>query len=291
MGTGPSSLRLNQRRARWLGVCAGIADWLDVPVTLVRVVFIICVLSWPTLIIGYFILYFCLDKDITPEKMRNYFANASTAEHFRELDYRKPIYKNERNKKIAGVCSGIADYFEVSAFAVRAVTLISLFIFGPFTFWAYIICIFAFDPDPYMTPENRMKMRSNKHQHKASWKQKRAERRARRKNRKSYRNEEFQNSDEYREITDEVEAAVEEVGEAVATAFSEMASKMADKGTASKDADPENYMNDEPEAETVPKYSARQCTEIYNTLELRLREIEAYMTSRKFRLHCEINRI
>ena len=285
MGTGPSSLRLNQRRARWLGVCAGIADWLDVPVTLVRVVFVICVLSWPTLIIGYFILYFCLDKDITPEKMRNYFANASTAEHFRELDYRKPIYKNERNKKIAGVCSGIADYFEVSPFAVRAVTLISLFIFGPFTFWAYIICIFAFDPDPHMTPENRMKMRSNKHQHKAKWKQKRAERRARRKNRKSYRNE------EYKEFTDEVEAAVEEVGEAVATAFGEMASNMADKETAHKNADPDNYMDTEAEMESTPKYNPKACTDVYNTLELRLREIEAYMTSKKFRLHCEINRI
>ena len=38
-------------------------------------------------------------------------------------------------------------------------------------------------------------------------------------------------------------------------------------------------------------HSRDKCTEIYNTMELRLREIEAYMTSKRFRLHCEINRI
>lgn len=283
MGTGPSSLRLNQRDARWLGVCAGLADWLDVPVTLIRVVFIICVLSWPTLIIGYFVLYFCLDKDITPEKMRNYFANASTADHFRELDYRKPIYKNERDKRIAGVCAGIADYFEVSAFAVRAIALISLFLFGPFTFWAYIICIFAFDPDPHMTLESRSNLRRNKHR--AKWKQKRAEKRARREHRKSYRNDGFENFAE--EVTDAVETAV-------ATAFDEMADDMAEKEASRHGAYKEYEENEDEtqsELDSSPRYSPKECTVVYNKLELRLREIEAYMTSKKFRLHCEINRI
>ena len=145
MNTGTSRLKLNRRDARWLGVCAGIAQWLDVPAVLVRVIFVICVISWPTLSIAYFLLYFCLDKDITPDKMRNYFKGASTADYLKKLNYRKPIYKNERNKRIAGVCSGIADYFEVSAFAVRAVTLFSLFLFGPFTFWAYICLLYTSD--------------------------------------------------------------------------------------------------------------------------------------------------
>ena len=86
MNTGTSRLKLNRRDARWLGVCAGIAEWLDVPTVLVRVIFVICVISWPTLIIGYFLLYFCLDKDITPDKMRDYFKSASTAEHFKQLE-------------------------------------------------------------------------------------------------------------------------------------------------------------------------------------------------------------
>ncbi len=260
MKTGTSRLRLNRKNARWLGVCAGIADWLDVPTVLVRIIFVVCVVSWPTLIVGYFLLYFCLDKDITPDKMRNYFRNASTAEHFRELDYRKPIYRNERNKRIAGVCSGIADYFEVSAFAVRAVTLFSLFLFGPFTFWAYIICIFVFEPDPHVTPGRR-------HEKRAQRRQRREERRARRKQRKSYVNEEYQQFADDNDNSAYAEASAsfyEEAAEAPPTQGDEQA------GT---------------------KYSREKCTEIYNSLELRLREIEAYMTSKRFRLHCEINRI
>ena len=48
------------------------------------------------------------------------------------------------------------------------------------------------------------------------------------------------------------------------------------------------YRNDPAEATGV---SRQECTEIYASLERRLREIEAFMTSKRFRLHCEINRI
>ena len=268
MNTGTSRLKLNRRDARWLGVCAGIARWLDVPIVLVRVIFVICVISWPTLIIGYFLLYFCLDKDITPDKMRDYFKSASTAEHFQKLDYRKPIYRNERNKRIAGVCSGIADYFEVSAFAVRAVTLFSLFLFGPFTFWAYIICIFAFEPDPHVQPGSRSERRAKR-------RQQRAERRARRKQRKSYVNE------EYSQFADDI---AEEAYVEVTAAF-ESAKKQFDSELDRDDGDTDGKDSD-------AGYTTRdECAEIYNSMELRLREIEAFMTSNRFRLHCEINRI
>ena len=165
---GLSSMKLNREDRRCLGVCAGIADWLDIPVTLVRVVFIICVISWPTLIIGYFILYFCLDKDITPDSVREYFSNGKTADHFRRLNYRKPVYKNLSNKRIAGVCSGIADYLEVGTFSVRLATLLSLFIFGPFTFLAYIICMFVFDPDPDTVDPSRYARRMRRKEESAA---------------------------------------------------------------------------------------------------------------------------
>lgn len=243
VNTGRNRLKLNQRDARWLGVCAGVAEWLDVPAALVRIIYVICVITWPTLSIGYFLLYFCLDKDITPDKMRKYFKNAATAEHFKKLNYRKPIYKNERNKRVAGVCSGIADYFEVSAFAVRAVTLFSLFLFGPFTFWAYIVCMFIFEPDPYAAATSR------------------EERQAKRKKRKRHKT---MHKEDY------AEAPKYSVDEAYAT-LKELTRK---------------HQNGELEVNDGGKNS-----EIYNSLELRLREIEAYMTSKKFRLHCEINRI
>ena len=144
MNPGANDMRLDRENGRFLGVCAGIANWLDLPVWLVRIVFVICVLAWPPLLLGYFIIYFCVDKDFTPDQIRDYFSASETAEHFRKLDYRKPIYRNQRNKRIAGVCAGIADYLEVSAFSVRLVTLLSFFVFGPFTFWAYVICWFVF---------------------------------------------------------------------------------------------------------------------------------------------------
>lgn len=263
MNTGTSRLKLNRRDARWLGVCAGIAEWLDVPTVLVRIIFVICVISWPTLIIGYFLLYFCLDKDITPDKMRNYFKDATTAEHFKQLNYRKPIYRNERNKRIAGVCSGIADYFEVSAFAVRAVTLFSLFVFGPFTFWAYVICIFVFEADPHATASSRQERRERRTRRKAA-------RRARRKNRKSYVNEEYaQFSEDIADATEEATAAFKEAAEEYRATEDNIAAE------------------EDPSAH----YTREQCSDIYNSMELRLREIEAFMTSKKFRLHCEINRI
>lgn len=267
MNTGTSRLRLNRAEARWLGVCAGIADWLDVPTVLVRVIFVVCVISWPTLIVGYFLLYFCLDKDITPDKMRSYFKNASTAEHFQKLDYRKPIYRNERNKRIAGVCSGIADYFEVSAFAVRAVTLFSLFLFGPFTFWAYIICIFVFEPDPHVEPSSRRERRAMR-------RKRRAERRAKRRQARHASDEDISQFAE--EMADEAYIEVTAAFEGAKKKFEEELNK--DK-------------SETPQRDSGKAYSRDKCTEIYNSMELRLREIEAFMTSKRFRLHCEINRI
>ena len=44
--SGLSALRRNSKDAQWLGVCAGVADWLDIPVALVRVIFVICVLTF-----------------------------------------------------------------------------------------------------------------------------------------------------------------------------------------------------------------------------------------------------
>lgn len=264
MSVRPGSLHLNRANGRFLGVCAGLADWLDVPPVLVRVVFIICVLAWPTLVLGYFILYLCLDKDLTPDKMKNYFANAKTAEHFRQLNYRKPIYKNTRNKRIAGVCAGIADYLEVSAFSVRLVALISLFIFGPFAFWAYIICMFVFDPDPYAEPSERAARRAARRQ--ARHERREARRARHRHPPKSYVNEEYAN---FGGVDADAEA------EATAGAAGHRAADTRDTNGKSGGT----------------AYSRAQCTEIFSELEMRLREIEAYMTSKRFRLHCEINRI
>ncbi|HJN95903.1 MAG TPA: PspC domain-containing protein [Gammaproteobacteria bacterium] len=281
MSTGVNSMYLDREKARWLGVCAGIASWLDIPATLVRIVFVICVISWPPFLLGYFILYFCLDKDLTPEKVQDYFSDAPTAEHFRKLNYRKPIYKNERNKRIAGVCSGIADYLEVSAFSVRCVTLCSMFIFGPFTFWAYVICWFVFDPDPYIDDGERYERKMRRRQRKSERRAERHARRKARKVRKSYANEEVKAGmdDLEADIHDVVNQVHDELRTEIDDAMSGFKSKTAGRRSkASAD-------------QSRAKYSPTECTELYSTMEKRLQDIEAYMTSKQFRLHCQLNRI
>lgn len=246
-----NSMRLDRENARFLGVCAGLARWLDVPVSLVRIVFIIATLAWPPMIAGYFIAWFCLDQDFTPTRLRDHFSDSASAEHFRRIDYRKPIYRNQRNRRIAGVCAGIADYLEISAFSVRAVFLVSLFFFGPFSFFAYILCWFVLEPDPDFVRSGHSR-RQRRH----------AKRAARRsgKVRKAYRNSE--------------EAA----------GFQEQAAEAQYQTDEDGDAESET-------AAGAARYSRSECTQAFSELELRLREIEAFMTSKKFRLHCEINRI
>ncbi len=44
----------------------------------------------------------------------------------------KKLYRNEYDKVVAGVCSGIAEYFEVDKSLVRIVTVFLMFVL----FWA-----------------------------------------------------------------------------------------------------------------------------------------------------------
>ena len=251
-----ATLNLDSDNARWLGVCAGIARWLDLPTALVRVIFVICVISWPTLLIAYVITYFVLDRGITPDSVQDYFRGADTAEHFRKLNYRKPLYPYPRQGRIAGVCAGIANYLEIKTFWVRLATLGSLFLFGPFTLLGYIVCWVAFDVDP-----NEPACTGRR----AERRRRRAERKAAKEVRRNatFHREQSAKSDEHRR-----------------EAFTDT---RAEFGT-------DESAHSAPES-MRPRYDEAQCTEVFRILELRLREIEAYMTSKRFRLHCEINRI
>ncbi len=218
----PGSLRLKKSNAVWLGVCSGIAEWLDVPAALVRTVFVIAVLFWPTLFFGYFVMWFCMDRDVFRDRTWDNLDPAGTSEHFRNLNYRKPIYRNTRDKKIAGVCAGIADYLEVSPFWIRLLTFLSLFVLGPFTIFGYILCIFLLDPDPFLEEE-------------------RLERRRRRRARTAH-------------------------------------------------GEPPPSSSEPPHKSGRKSGKTGDCAAAFRDLEKRLREIESYMTSKSFRLHCEIKR-
>ncbi|MDT8427284.1 MAG: envelope stress response membrane protein PspC [Pseudomonadales bacterium] len=199
-------LRLDLEQRCCLGVCAGFARYLDVAPTVIRVIYCVSCLIWPTLIAVYFIMYWILKEDDGKGKLKNLLYESQTLDHFRQLDYKRPLYRNPHNKKIAGVCSGIADYLDISPGIVRLLTLLSFFLFGPFTFWAYIIgwMVIAERPKGY-TYKQQEQMQAEK-------------------------------------------AA-------------------------------QNHA------------SLQECASTLQQAENRLRAVEAFMTSKQFRLHCEINRI
>ncbi len=219
-GKGSQPLRLSTTDRKLLGVCAGFAHYLDVPATLVRLIYVIACLVSPVLIIVYFVLYWCLKEEDAPSKMRVYVSETRTAQHFKRIDYRRPLYRNHRQAKIAGVCSGIAEYLNISPFIVRVVTLLSLFMFGAVTFWAYIVCWIVLDKKP-------------KH---------------------------------FEYPSDASPAGTTHAGNG--------------------QSGPEHQA-----AQSATYLSMQDCADKLSRAEARLRNVEAYMTSKQFRLHCEINRI
>ncbi|ODU54909.1 MAG: hypothetical protein ABT01_07445 [Clostridium sp. SCN 57-10] len=52
---------------------------------------------------------------------------------------KRRLYKNDQNRQIAGVCSGIAEFFGMPAWLVRVIWLLLALNYG-IGVWAYIIC-------------------------------------------------------------------------------------------------------------------------------------------------------
>lgn len=129
------SLRLDKTNAKWLGVCAGLANYLEVEVWTVRLVFLGCIMfgAW-FLVPIYFFVWWLLDEK--SNTFRHGFLENQTVKHFRSVDYRKKLYRNTRDGKLWGVCAGIADYLEISIFTVRIVFLCLTFLtFFPVLFY------------------------------------------------------------------------------------------------------------------------------------------------------------
>lgn len=61
---------------------------------------------------------------------------------------KKRLTKDLNDKKIAGVCSGIARYFDIDPTIIRVIWLIAVLCFG-FGFLAYIICWFVLPDGAY----------------------------------------------------------------------------------------------------------------------------------------------
>ena len=59
----------------------------------------------------------------------------------------KKLYKDPSDKKISGVCSGIAKYFDIDPTIIRLIWAIAVFVFGTGVL-AYIICALVMSDPP-----------------------------------------------------------------------------------------------------------------------------------------------
>ena len=89
------------------GVCAGIAEYLDTDVTLIRLLWIVLSIV-PGAIVGGIVAY-VVAWIIVPE----------LDEPVVQTPGARRLERSMRDRKIAGVCGGLADYFEIDPTVVR----------------------------------------------------------------------------------------------------------------------------------------------------------------------------
>ena len=102
----PKRLFRNSSAGRIAGVCAGIADYFEADVTLIRLAWIVLSIVPGGLfggVVAYLVAWMIMpDTDVAP----------------RTTDARR-LTRSISDRKIAGVCGGLAEYFAVDPTAVR----------------------------------------------------------------------------------------------------------------------------------------------------------------------------
>ncbi len=267
MSNPEKTFRLNRRRAMLGGVCAGLADYLALPVLLVRVAFVLgAMVGWPIAVFAYVVTCCCFSEG---NGFRGFFhglMNLPLVRHFKAVDYSKPIYKS-RHRKIAGVCAGVANYLEINPWLLRIAAVLSIAC-GPFVIIAYFIAAFVMNDEAQPERSAFQKAYLNKRQQRREeWRQLRRERWARRAERRKARRERRQ--EQVSEFNKPVEPPVAK--------------------PAAKDED--NL--DDALAQRVFSYRRqyRKTQQKFDRIEKQLQRLEAVITSKKFQLHCDFKRM
>ncbi len=90
------------------GVCSGLANYFNMDLVVVRVIFLLMFFSVGFGLIPYLILWFAVPSSATKSIG----------------SVRKKLYRDTDGKMIAGVCSGLANYFGIKVWIVRALFLL-----------------------------------------------------------------------------------------------------------------------------------------------------------------------
>ena len=134
----PKRLYRNSSAGRIAGVCAGIAEYFDADVTLVRLAWVVLSIvpgSFVGGLVAYIAAWAIMADSSSPAS-----AEAVT----------RRLTRSTTDRKIAGVCGGLAEYFNVDATLVRVIWAILTIIPGCIVLGAlaYLVAWFIMPDSP-----------------------------------------------------------------------------------------------------------------------------------------------
>ena len=119
---------------KFLGVCSGLADSLGVDPTIIRIA--VACLALYTAIIPALIVYVVMS-----------FVFPQAPEDYKAAVVEKKLMKSQDNKKISGVCAGLAKYFGMEPTVMRLIFALCMLFIG-FGLTIYIVCLALMPAEP-----------------------------------------------------------------------------------------------------------------------------------------------
>ena len=94
------------------GVCSGLGNYFNIDPTLIRLLFIFLMVftGFLPVIIAYFILVLIIPIEPRSNIQRNY----------------KRLYRSQTDKKLAGVCGGLAEFLKMDSTLIRIIYIVLL---------------------------------------------------------------------------------------------------------------------------------------------------------------------
>ena len=119
---------------KFLGVCSGLADSLGLDPTIIRIA--VACLALYTAIIPALIVYVVMS-----------FVFPQAPEDYKAAVVEKKLMKSQDNKKISGVCAGLAKYFGMEPTVMRLIFALCMLFIG-FGLTIYIVCLALMPAEP-----------------------------------------------------------------------------------------------------------------------------------------------
>jgi len=114
----PRRLVRNLAERKLGGVCAGLADYMDMDVSLVRVLAVISVVFYGVGLMAYLVAWI-----VIPEGQPG-------AQSSPTVPPSRRLHRSANNRKIGGVCGGVAEFLDADPSIIRIIWLVSILVFG-----------------------------------------------------------------------------------------------------------------------------------------------------------------